>query len=267
MAPPTGYQLVWNDEFDGTTLNSNKWSIAYGSASISNSILTLGPNAGEIVARTIIDPKRPKFLFRYGYIETRMMFAFDSNTPNIYRRTHRTGPWIVGGWNTDDIINPTRGAWGGEIDITETGSGPSQTDTTRCGGNKINTSVHKFLNSSPYSGSSYTAMTKTHVASFNLSANYHILACEWTSTYIRTILDGVEVHRIKNTDRPIPESYMYPIIGLCPRCWPLYGPDNPYSSPCSSDIPTGNERAYVDYIRIYQLGPVQCPIPVSRITI
>lgn len=267
MTPPTGYQLVWSDEFDGTTLNSSKWSIAYGSASVSNSILTLGPNAGEIVARTNVDPKKPKYLFRYGYIETKMKFAFDPNTPDVYRRTHRTGPWIVGGWNTDNIISPTKGEWGGEIDITETGSGPIQMDTTFCGGNKINTTIHRFLNSSPYKGSSYTSMSKIYTANFNLSDNYHILACEWTKDYVRTILDGNEVHRLTSTVKPIPESYMYPIIGMCPRCWPLYGPDNTYSSPCSSDVPTGREIALVDYIRIYQGTGIMCNNPVLSMAI
>lgn len=267
MTPPLGYQLVWNDEFDGTTLNSNKWSVEYGTASVSNSILKLGPNAGEIVARTVPAHTNPKFLFRYGYVEVKMKFAFDPQNPTVYRRTHANQVWIVGGWNTANISNPTKGIWGGELDITETGSGPSQMDTTFCGGNKINTTVHRFLNSSPYKGTSYTVGSKKYTANFNLSSNYHILGFEWTSSFVRTLLDGKEILRITNSERPIPESYMYPIIGLCPRCWPLYGPDNPYSSPCYSDVPTGREIALVDYIRIYQLGPIQCPIPVSKLTI
>ncbi len=266
MAPPTGYNLVWSDEFNGTSLDNSKWSIAYGSASVSNSILTLGPNAGEIVARTTTTPRIPKFLFRYGYIEVKMRFAFDPNNPNIYRRTHANQVWIVGGWDSP-LPNPTKGTWSGEIDITETASGPSQNDTSRCGGNKINTSVHRFLNSSPYSGPSYTRITKTYAESFNLSAQYHIFGCEWTKDYIRTLVDGIEVLKIKNTEKPIPETYMYPILGLCPRCWPLYGPDNPYTSPCPSDVPTGREIAQVDYIRVYKLGPVQCSNPGSTLNI
>lgn len=260
MPPPIGYQLVWSDEFDGTTLNSNKWSIAYGNASVSNSILTLGPNTGEIVSRTTTTPKISKFKFRYGYIETKMRFAFDPQNPTIFRRTHRTGPWLG---NSPERI----GDWGGELDITETGSGPSQTDTTACGGNKINTTIHRFLNSSPYSGPNYTSKGKRYAANFNLSSDYHILGFEWTPDFVRAMLDGIEILKITKFETPIPEAYLYPIIGLCPRCWPLYGPDNPYTSPCSSDVPTGREIALVDYIRIYQLGPVQCPIPVSALRI
>lgn len=267
MAPPAGYQLVWSDEFDGTSLDTNKWNIAYGQASVSNSILKLGPNDGEIVARRSEDYTHPKYLFRYGYMEVKMRFAFDPNNPTVHRRTHRSGPWIVGGWNTNNISNPTKGTWAGEIDVTETGSGPIQNDSTYCGGNKINTSVHRFLNSSPYSGPDYTYASRIYNSGYNLSNDYHILGCEWTSDYLSVFLDGNEVNKITSSSRPIPESYMYPIIGLCPRCWPLYGPDNTYESPCSSDVPTGREIALVDYIRIYQLGqcpPVLCSYKVTQ---
>ncbi len=263
MVPPTGYNLVWSDEFNGTSLDNSKWSIAYGSASVSNSILTLGPNAGEIIARTI-DPKISKFKFVYGYVETKMKFAFDPQNPTTFRRTHRTGYWLA---NAPEHIDYDRSyTWGGEIDITETGSGSSINDNTACGSNKINTSIHRFLNSSPYLGPNYISMTKTYTANFNLSAAFHILGCEWTKYYIRTILDGTEVLRIKNTENPIPEAYMYPILGICPRCWPLQGPDNPYVSPCPSDIPTGREIAQVDYIRIYEFGTT-CAVPSSTIKV
>jgi len=253
---PSGYNLVWQDEFNGTSLDTTKWKIDYGNASVNNSILTLGPNAGEINARNTTG----NFKFQYGYIEVKMRLAFDPQNPTVHRRTHRTGPWL--GNNT-----PVNG-WSGELDITETGSGPNQSDiTTYCGGNKVNSSIHRFPSSTPYSGPNYTRTSRRHAASFNLSSDYHILGYEWTPDFVRTLLDNTEISRVTKAQSPIPEAYLSPIIGLCPRCWPLYGPDNPYTSPCPSDVPTGREIALVDYIRIYQLGPIQCPIPISNVKI
>jgi len=246
MTKPHNYTLIWGDEFEGTELDSSKWRLAYGSASVENSILTLGFKAGsyggEIGARD--ENGVSLFQFKYGYVETKMRLAYDP-TLTIQRRTHRSGSWLA---NADWGVK-----WGGEIDITETGSGPIQIDDSQCGGNKINAATHRFLNSSPYSGSQYTNVGSLYVSSVNLSDAFHIYGMEWTPHFVRGTLDGNEIWNITDTQTPIPEAFMLPLLGMCPRCWPLYGPDNPYTSPCPSDIPSGNERTEVDYIRIYQL--------------
>jgi beta-glucanase (GH16 family) len=245
MTQPQNYVLVWSDEFDGSVLDETKWALAYGSASVADSILSLGLTpytyGGEIRAR--LSSGEPLFSFRYGYVEVKMKLAFDP-TLEIQRKTHRSGPWLANAdWNAE---------WGGEIDITETGSGPTQIDNSQCGGNKINSAIHRFLTASPYTGPQYTVMGRTYVSSENLSGAFHIYGMEWTPNFVCGLLDGEEIWRISESETPIPGAFMFPLLGMCPRCWPLYGPDNPYSSPCPSDLPSGNERTEVDYIRIYQ---------------
>ena len=70
MTPPIGYSLVWNDEFDGTSLNSSKWRQTIGPSSnvkVANSKVELIANPiGNFNGSAFISTPNT---FKYGYFE------------------------------------------------------------------------------------------------------------------------------------------------------------------------------------------------------
>lgn len=70
MTPPVGYNLIWNDEFDGTSLNSSKWKQDFGSnnnVKIADSKVTLWANpVGDFNGSAFISTLAS---FKYGYFE------------------------------------------------------------------------------------------------------------------------------------------------------------------------------------------------------
>ncbi len=222
-----GYTLVFEDDFNGNTLDIKKWTNTYGSYALQNSNLILGVsnNGGEIRGRTA-DKTAAKWQFKYGYVEFRAKLA-DTGTNKGYSNQL----WF--------ISSPGQSPYG-EINITETATGPIDNNIGPHGINKMNTTVH-----CPTQPSAKSRRINTGL---NLSKEYHIYAAEWTPTFVRFLLDGKEVSKIVSTEICIPNVFMYLVIGLCKRpvtndpnvCWPAVQPGN---------VPA---KMYVDYVRVFQ---------------
>lgn len=235
--PIPGYKLVFEENFDGTVLDTSKWTHTYGSFAIQNSNLILGVsnNGGEIRGCNWDFANRrctgAKYQFKYGYIEYRAKFADTGSN-----RGYCNQLWFVDspGQSHHD-----------EVDITETATGPEVSNKPDTGINTLNTTVHgNRLPGDKWYRSNKTKVTKV----VDLSKDYHIFGCEWTPDFVRFIFDGQEVFRVSPSDIHIPDLSMYLIAGLCKRpdttdpsqCWPASDPGN---------VPA---KLYVDYIKIYQ---------------
>jgi beta-glucanase (GH16 family) len=69
MTAPTGYNLVWADEFDGTSLNTSNWKQTVGNSSqikVANSQLTMTANVGNFNGSVFLSTPKT---FQYGYYE------------------------------------------------------------------------------------------------------------------------------------------------------------------------------------------------------
>ncbi len=212
---PTGYKLVFNDEFDGTSLDLTKWYSwrPYTIRNVSNSNVLLSD--AEILTHN---------KFKYCYLEIRAKLAGNPNNTghnNIF-------------WMLRHVDEP---GWQ-EIDLTETSSGPIDNGNNPYGINKMNSHVH-----CPDQPTAKGFALNTGV---DLSKDYHIYAFEWTPNYVSFFFDGVEVKKITSSEICIPNLYCIVIIAQCKNrvvseCWPsteLADNTNPILS--------------VDYVRVYQ---------------
>lgn len=257
---PSGWVLVWSDEFDGIAGNSpqvGKWTheigngfdqgitgwgngeLEYYTASTENS--AMDGSGSLVITAQEIDPatselecwygpceytsarmvSSQKFEMAYGRVETRMKLPYGTGLWPAF--------WMLGS-NISEVSWPTCG----EIDIMEhIGSVP---DT-----------VYGTIHGPGYSGGagiggSYTLDTG------NFSDDYHVFAIEWEPGVIRWYVDGNLFMTL--TDEDIPENTewvfdhpFYLILNLAVGgTWPG-NPDE------STIFPQTME---VDYIRVYQ---------------
>jgi len=174
------YELVWSDEFDGTSLNTSKWNYENGNLGVNNekqyyqtaNVSVTGGNL-VITARKQSVGGQPytsgrintggKFTQRYGRIEARMKLPGVQGLWPAF--------WMLGA----NIGDPNVG-WPkcGEIDIMEhVNTGPTVLGTIHWDNNGY---VY-------YSGNTNTTPT-----------DYHVYAVEWDASSIRWYVDGVEYH-------------------------------------------------------------------------
>ncbi|SHN30621.1 family 16 glycosylhydrolase [Chitinophaga sp. CF418] len=179
VAAAKSYELVWSDEFDGTTLNTSKWGYENGNLGVNNekqfyqtqNVAVTGGNL-VITARKETVQGQPytsgrlnsngKFSTQYGRIEARIKL------PGVQ------GLWPAF-WMLGNSIS-TGAGWPacGEIDIME------QVNTS----NTILGTIHWWNTAyTYYSGNTTTTAT-----------DFHIYAVEWDASSIRWYVDGLEYH-------------------------------------------------------------------------
>ncbi len=238
LGPPgTGWTMVFNDEFDGTTLDASKWSTCYQWAldygftycragndelqwyqpddvSIQNGQLHLKAEKrvvqGANYTSGMVD-SHGKFNFLYGYAEAR------------FRVPKGKGLWPAF-W-----MLPQDKSWPPEIDIMEIlGDKPNLAYTTLHWGQE-NNSTGKVFNGPDF------------------SADFHTFAINWQPGLIIWTIDGVEVFR---TTANTPDKAMYVILNLAVGgAWP--------GSPDASTVFPSNFD--VDYVRVWQQGQSTSP--------
>jgi beta-glucanase (GH16 family) len=183
------YELVWSDEFDGTSVDTNKWvyDVGTGSSGWGNNQLeydTSGLNTSVSGGNLIIEARsesyggrsftstrmktKGKFSYLYGYVEIR------ANVPDL-----ANGLWPAlwtmgntGGWPAN-----------GELDIMEMGSASAISGGVQ--DRKTGSTAHweSGGNQADY-GTSYTAPS-------NLTGSFHIWKLDWTPTAVTVYIDGV----------------------------------------------------------------------------
>ncbi|MCF6407936.1 family 16 glycosylhydrolase [Chitinophaga filiformis] len=177
VAAAKAYELVWSDEFDGTTLNTSKWGYENGNLGVNNekqfyqtqNVAVTGGNL-VITARKETVQGQPytsgrlnsngKFSTQYGRIEARIKL------PGVQ------GLWPAF-WMLGNSIS-TGAGWPrcGEIDIME------QVNTS----NSVLGTIHWWNTAYTY----YSRSTTTTVTDF------HVYAVEWDAAAIRWYVDGVQ---------------------------------------------------------------------------
>lgn len=246
--PRNDWQMIFNDEFDGTQLNLNKWTrnapdspnetelyswggdtICYpGSVSVANGYLQLGRevrpqnnpfvyNGKNYYNLDGVVQSRGKFEFKYGYAEARMKLD-DGPTggafwlmPECIDYDYDNDGTIENYFNFIDL-----GGKGAEVDIMEHFQAYQNSTTANCA---IHIGGYDAKHSVPYN--------KTYSVSSSLS-NWHTYGLEWTPTTYNFYVDDVLV-----------ATYSGKGVSQCPEMLVL--------TRGNSTQPT-----LVDYVRVYQ---------------
>jgi beta-glucanase (GH16 family) len=232
-APTPGHRLAWQDDFDGTALDTVKWQYRtdtrYWSTqlpqnvSVSNGVLNLhlkketvgsvNYTAGGVISRN---------LFRYGYYEARM----------------KVPPG--GGWHTSFWMmkynRPATDTVAIELDVIENDSVTPL---------KYGVNVHRHL------PAPHVTFGNKSVTTPSLSQDFHVLGCEFTPNTIKYYFEGALVQTVDATQLPHNDMNIW----LTSIAAPLGGT----TSVDDTQLPA---VAQFDYVRYYE----PFPAPTVQIT-
>ena len=249
---PSGSKfLVWSEEFNGSSLDSNLWfsetgdGSQYGLSGWGNNELQwyLPANATVAAGKLTITTKketqngydynsariitRDKFAFRYGRIEASIRLPAGQGIWPAFWLLPQASPSPYGTW-----------AASGEIDIMEAVN-PAAT-----GGNTIYGTIHYGgqFPANVFSGEQF-------VAASSITANFHSYALEWDEFEIRWYLDD-ELYAVRNTwsstGGAFPAPFNEPFYILLNTAVGGNFPGAPNASTAVTPV-----TMEVDYIRVY----------------
>ncbi len=227
------YQLVWSDEFNGTSLNNSYWTFDLGNSGWGNNELENYTNSsnniyvqnGNLYITAIKETNgtytsariKTQGLksFQYGKIEARMKLPFGQGMWPAF--------WMLGS-------NITSAGWPscGEIDIMEMIGGQGRENT-----------VH----GSAHWGSDYTN-TYT-LSSGTLADTFHVYDVTWTPTQIAWHIDGIQYSVLNITPSAL-NAFKKPFFIILNLAVGGAWPGNPDAS---TVFP---QQLVVDYVRVYQ---------------
>lgn len=256
-----GYRLVWNDEFNGNSLDTTKWGYQtgtqdhYGSTtgpaywgndelqyytqdavSVSDGALKITATRQQMGDRPYTSARlltRDKASWTYGYFEARMKTPTGNGMWPAF--------WMLPQPSSSANSNNEYGGWAanGEIDIMEAKGSLM---------NKVDTTIHF---GGPWPENTYLTNEAT------LSSNtdqWHTYAVEWTADYIAWIVDGNQVYKLGNNrwystaapDNPSApfDKPFYILLNLA-----VGGKYDSYKEPDGSFV---SASMYVDYVRVYE---------------
>jgi len=231
------WNLVWSDEFDGNSLNTNNWvyDIGTGSGGWGNNELQYYTNRTENVkvenGNLVITARKENYggmsytsgriktkgkaSWKYGKIEARIKIPTGQGIWPAF--------WMLGD-NIDSVGWPRCG----EIDIMEHVNNESVVHGT----------IHWDYNGYQYYG----------LQSGNLDfSQYHVYSIEWDSSAIKWFVDGVQFCEANITINDTNEFHnnFFILLNLA------VGGNWPGSPNQSTTFP---QSMYVDYVRVYQKG-------------
>ena len=264
---PTGYSLVWNDEFDNSNSLSNKWYFEYGGSGWGNNELQyycangvytptgqqtalvsdgtlkikaykISPSASSDNCSYISTRMNTNASWQYGYIEMRAKLPLTPGCWPAFWMLLQNGPSYV----------RDESGTGGEIDMLEYVPG-EDANTIHFSAHSYNATREAGVNTGyvdPVTGVKYPYSDNTSIVG---AGNWHCYGMEWTHEYIRGYLDGVEYFYAPNPTPNVSD----------PATWPF---DQRYYIKLNLAIggswggtPAANftEETYeIDWVRVYQ---------------
>ncbi|MEM9836563.1 MAG: family 16 glycosylhydrolase [Bacteroidota bacterium] len=236
-----GYDLVWRDEFNGTSINTNDWTFEMGNSGWGNNEWQYYTDRSEnayLSDGSLVIEAREEAFGGADYTSARMItlnkqsFTFGRiDIRAILPEGQGIWPalWMLG-TNITDIGWPACG----EIDIMElVGHEPS--------------TVHGTIHWGPQ-GQGYSNFTggSYSLAGEKFSEQYHVFSILWEPGSIQWLVDDNEFFSINtntvNGNYPFNDDFFFIFNIAVGGNWPGY-PD------ASTVFP---QRIYVDYIRVFQ---------------
>lgn len=248
--PPANqsYQLVWQDEFDGTAIDTTKWSFqigngeAYGIPGWGNNELqyyTGRPENARVDSGMLIIEARREDLEGFKFTSSRMRSLNKGDWRHGRIEIRAKLPEGQGIWSAIWML-PTDNVYGGwpqsgEIDIMEAlGHEPD----------KVHSTVHygpAWPNNRNYSRA-YTLQEGT------FSEDFHLFSLEWTQNKMVFMVDGETISTV------VPGTIPYAVYPFNERFHLLLNIAVGGNWPGNPDQTTVfPQRMYIDYVKVYQL--------------
>ncbi|MBB3111656.1 beta-glucanase (GH16 family) [Paenibacillus phyllosphaerae] len=233
------YNLVWSDEFNGTSIDANNWSFETGTGSggWGNNELEYYTNRAENArienGNLVIEARKESYggmnytsarlktqgkkSFKYGRIEARIKMPVGQ------------GLWPAF-WTLGSDINTVGWPKSGEIDIMEHVNSEGNTHGY----------IHWDVNGHATYGGASHAVDVTQ---------YHVYSIEWTPSAIKWFIDGVQfreaniANNVNSTEEFHKEHFLLLNMAV--------GGNWPGSPNSATPFPA---KMYVDYVRVYQDG-------------
>lgn len=242
-----GYSLVWNDEFNGSTLNSSNWTHEIGDG-CSNNLCGWGNNELEYYRSensTVADglltitAKQENFGGR-DYTSSRLKTQgkqfFTYGRVDIRAKLPRgQGIWPAL-WMLGESITTVSWPASGEIDIMEMIGGTINREKT----------THGTIHYSNAAGDREYTGGSTTVENGLLADAFHVFSIDWNTSKITWSLDGVPFHsqQITSSERTEFHENFFFLFNVA------VGGEWPGSPNADTQFP---QQMQVDYIRVFQL--------------
>ncbi|NIG54969.1 family 16 glycosylhydrolase [Chitinophaga sp. Cy-1792] len=240
VALATSYNLIWSDEFDGSSVNTNNWSFETGPGVNNEKEYYQASNATVSGGNLVITAKK-QTVNGWPYTSARMNTAGHFTTKYGRIEARIKLPSGQGLWPAFWMLGNNIGSVGwpacGEIDIME----------------RVNTSntIYGTIHWNNNGHVSYGGTTTTD------PENYHVYAVEWDANGIRWFVDGTQYvaantqNNINNTGAF--QNPFFIILNLA------VAGDFPGQTVDESKLPAS---MYVDYVRVYSI--TQSSVPVGQ---
>jgi beta-glucanase (GH16 family) len=240
----SGMNLIWSDEFDGTSVDANKWTFEIGdgcpncgwgnnelqyykaeNAKLSEGNLIIEAKAETAGSKSYTSSRmitKGKLDFKYGRVDVRAALpAGQGLWPAI---------WMLG-----SNINTVGWPKCGEIDIMEMIGGSGREKT-------VHGTVHWWESDAvPHAeyGGSYDLVSGT------FKDKFHVFTITWDASYIRWYMDDVQFHEILITPSGLTEfkENFFLVLNVA------VGGNWPGSPDTSTKFP---QWMIVDYVRVFQ---------------
>jgi beta-glucanase (GH16 family) len=232
IVPPPGYKLVWNDEFNSSTLDASKWNYEVNGDGGGNNELQYYTNAPENCfiqdSCLVIQALNKNYMgkdytsarlnsngkgdWKYGRFEARAKLPYGQGLwPAIWLLPT---DWVYGGWPLS-----------GEIDIMEELGQKA---------NKVYGTIH-YGSPHQQQGGSYTLPTGYFLS------NFHVFACEWDSISISFFVDDTKYSTVY-ISKPFDQRFHFILNVAVGGNWPG-SPDYTTAFP---------QQMVIDYVRVFQ---------------
>jgi beta-glucanase (GH16 family) len=245
--PATGYRLAWHDEFDGNSVDSQKWRMVGNkrenaqqtpdAIDVSNSIVTISTytDSGTHYTGWLDTNRNPGCKFTFGYIEARIRFV---NAPGQW-----SAFWLMS--NNNRAYTPPNPALGVEIDIIEHRA--VEANNSRDLSNRYSSAVHwnGYGAERKSIGSGVRALPTGE--SFS---DWHTTGLLWTPTKYEFYLDGT---KFWEATEGISQSDEFILLTseIKDQAWAGDIPPDGYGPRGASTNPV----MQVDWVRLWQLPP------------
>ncbi|KAH7696848.1 hypothetical protein AAVH_36074 [Aphelenchoides avenae] len=238
--PAIQQQLIFSDEFNGNSLDRNKWNIEQGYLNVNNEKENYQPGNVQVTGgNLVITAKRQQMgnqQYTSGRINTQNKFSFTFGRAEARIKLPKVQGLWPAFWMLGNSISQVGWPKCGEIDIME------QINTE----NRVFGTLHWFHN-----GHAQYGLT----TNIDNTAGWHVYAVEWDTNNIRVFVDGRQyfVMDIKDTANFQQfKSPFYLILNLA------VGGDLPGQTINDGALPA---QMLVDYVRVYGKGGSPPPPP------
>lgn len=237
-----GLELVWAEEFDGTTLDTARWNyeIGTGSGGWGNNELQYYRSENTTVADglLIIEAKQESFggrQYTSSRLTTEDKFSFGFGRVDIRALMPRgQGLWPAL-WMLGSNFSTVGWPQSGEIDIME-----------MIGGSGREATVHGTAHWNSSAGKADDGGSYKLDGGETLANGYHVFSLEWTPTALKWSIDGIAFHTLaldQSSDLAAFQKQFFFIVNVA------VGGNWPGSPNGNTQFP---QRMMVDYIRVFQ---------------